>query len=114
MCPSSPQQPLLECELSVSVCLLFVYLYVCFFALVCLCARVRVSVSVAIAERWESEEVAAWLYSLGLGEYRDTFLSRDIQGCQLSQLQRHDLKVQEDHRKLGPYFGYRTRQPFWV
>uniref|UniRef100_A0A8K9XRR6 Diacylglycerol kinase n=1 Tax=Oncorhynchus mykiss TaxID=8022 RepID=A0A8K9XRR6_ONCMY len=95
-----------------SVCFLFVYLYVCFFALVCLCARVRVSV--AIAERWESEEVAAWLYSLGLGEYRDTFLSRDIQGCQLSQLQRHDLKVQEDHRKLGPHFGFGTRQPFWV
>uniref|UniRef100_A0A8K9UJ63 Diacylglycerol kinase n=1 Tax=Oncorhynchus mykiss TaxID=8022 RepID=A0A8K9UJ63_ONCMY len=107
-----PKQPLLECELSVSVCFLFVYLYVCFFALVCLCARVRVSV--AIAERWESEEVAAWLYSLGLGEYRDTFLSRDIQGCQLSQLQRHDLKVQEDHRKLGPHFGFGTRQPFWV
>uniref|UniRef100_A0A8K9UL95 Diacylglycerol kinase n=1 Tax=Oncorhynchus mykiss TaxID=8022 RepID=A0A8K9UL95_ONCMY len=105
-------EPLLECELSVSVCFLFVYLYVCFFALVCLCARVRVSV--AIAERWESEEVAAWLYSLGLGEYRDTFLSRDIQGCQLSQLQRHDLKVQEDHRKLGPHFGFGTRQPFWV
>uniref|UniRef100_A0A8K9V703 Diacylglycerol kinase n=1 Tax=Oncorhynchus mykiss TaxID=8022 RepID=A0A8K9V703_ONCMY len=65
-------------------------------------------------QQWESEEVAAWLYSLGLGEYRDTFLSRDIQGCQLSQLQRHDLKVQEDHRKLGPHFGFGTRQPFWV
>uniref|UniRef100_A0A4W5MNJ7 Diacylglycerol kinase n=1 Tax=Hucho hucho TaxID=62062 RepID=A0A4W5MNJ7_9TELE len=64
--------------------------------------------------RWESEEVAAWLYSLGLGEYRETFLSRDIQGCQLSQLQRHDLKVQEDHRKLGAHFGYRTRHTFWV
>uniref|UniRef100_A0A8C7KMC5 Diacylglycerol kinase n=1 Tax=Oncorhynchus kisutch TaxID=8019 RepID=A0A8C7KMC5_ONCKI len=87
---------------------------VCVHVCVCLCLCVRVSVSVAIAERWESEEVAAWLYSLGLGEYRDTFLSRDIQGCQLSQLQRHDLKVQEDHRKLGAHFGYRTRQPFWV
>uniref|UniRef100_A0AAZ3PB14 Diacylglycerol kinase n=1 Tax=Oncorhynchus tshawytscha TaxID=74940 RepID=A0AAZ3PB14_ONCTS len=93
-------------------CVFFLYIYMCVSLRWSVC--VRVSVSVAIAERWESEEVAAWLYSLGLGEYRDTFLSRDIQGCQLSQLQRHDLKVQEDHRKLGAHFGYRTRQPFWV
>uniref|UniRef100_A0A4W5MN69 Diacylglycerol kinase n=1 Tax=Hucho hucho TaxID=62062 RepID=A0A4W5MN69_9TELE len=85
-----------------SVCM-SVCLSVCVCVCVCVCVSVSVSVSVsvAIAVRWESEEVAAWLYSLGLGEYRETFLSRDIQGCQLSQLQRHDLKVQEDHRKLG-------------
>uniref|UniRef100_A0A674C8D3 Diacylglycerol kinase n=1 Tax=Salmo trutta TaxID=8032 RepID=A0A674C8D3_SALTR len=80
----------------ISICV-----FLCAGLSVCVCVSVCVSVSVAIVEKWESEEVAAWLYSLGLGEYRETFLSRDIQGCQLSQLQRHDLKVQEDHRKLG-------------
>uniref|UniRef100_A0A674C8V5 Diacylglycerol kinase n=1 Tax=Salmo trutta TaxID=8032 RepID=A0A674C8V5_SALTR len=84
----------------ISICV-----FLCAGLSVCVCVSVCVSVSVAIVEKWESEEVAAWLYSLGLGEYRETFLSRDIQGCQLSQLQRHDLKVQEDHRKLGANLG---------
>ncbi|KAM6949441.1 diacylglycerol kinase eta [Aplochiton taeniatus] len=46
----------------------------------------------SLSERWESEEVADWLEALGLGEYREVFLSRDIRGCQLPQLQRHHLK----------------------
>ncbi|XP_028831562.1 diacylglycerol kinase delta isoform X2 [Denticeps clupeoides] len=44
----------------------------------------------SLSERWDSEEVAAWLDSLGLGEYRESF--QDIQGWQLIQLQRQDLK----------------------
>ncbi|XP_076843600.1 diacylglycerol kinase delta isoform X2 [Brachyhypopomus gauderio] len=44
------------------------------------------------AERWGAEEVGAWLDSLGLGEYRERFVTRDIQGWQLPQLQRQDLK----------------------
>ncbi|XP_072543556.1 diacylglycerol kinase delta isoform X1 [Salminus brasiliensis] len=43
-------------------------------------------------ERWGAEEVGTWLDSLGLGEYRERFVARDIQGWQLTQLQRHDLK----------------------
>uniref|UniRef100_A0A3B4C985 Diacylglycerol kinase n=1 Tax=Pygocentrus nattereri TaxID=42514 RepID=A0A3B4C985_PYGNA len=43
-------------------------------------------------ERWGVEEVGTWLDSLGLGEYRERFVARDIQGLQLTQLQRHDLK----------------------
>ncbi|XP_066536492.1 diacylglycerol kinase delta isoform X2 [Hoplias malabaricus] len=43
-------------------------------------------------ERWGAEEVGSWLDSLGLGEYRERFVARDIQGWQLTQLQRHDLK----------------------
>ncbi|KAF4089052.1 hypothetical protein AMELA_G00062050 [Ameiurus melas] len=44
------------------------------------------------AERWGAEEVGTWLDSLGLGEYRERFVARDIQGWQLTQLQRQDLK----------------------
>ncbi|GAA6095388.1 diacylglycerol kinase delta isoform X3, partial [Tachysurus ichikawai] len=44
------------------------------------------------AERWGAEEVGTWLDSLGLGEYRERFVARDIQGWQLAQLQRQDLK----------------------
>ncbi|KAG9274483.1 diacylglycerol kinase delta isoform X3 [Astyanax mexicanus] len=47
-------------------------------------------------ERWGAEEVGTWLDSLGLGEYRERFVARDIQGWQLTQLQRQDLKVQQD------------------
>ncbi|KAK3546555.1 hypothetical protein QTP70_027318, partial [Hemibagrus guttatus] len=43
------------------------------------------------AERWGAEEVGTWLDSLGLGEYRERFVARDIQGWQLAQLQRQDL-----------------------
>ncbi|XP_030635538.1 diacylglycerol kinase delta [Chanos chanos] len=46
----------------------------------------------SLSERWDSEEVGVWLESLGLGEYREIFVGKDIQGCQLHQLQRQDLK----------------------
>uniref|UniRef100_A0AAY4CPE3 Diacylglycerol kinase n=1 Tax=Denticeps clupeoides TaxID=299321 RepID=A0AAY4CPE3_9TELE len=58
----------------------------------------------AVAERWDSEEVAAWLDSLGLGEYRESF--QDIQGWQLIQLQRQDLKI--------PSLQYQTNPPLSV
>ncbi|XP_009330283.1 PREDICTED: LOW QUALITY PROTEIN: diacylglycerol kinase kappa [Pygoscelis adeliae] len=46
------------------------------------------------ADKWGSEEVAAWLEALGLGEYRDIFVRHDIQGSELILLERRDLKVQ--------------------
>ncbi|KFW78362.1 Diacylglycerol kinase delta, partial [Manacus vitellinus] len=45
-----------------------------------------------LAEKWGSEEVAAWLEALGLGEYRDIFVRHDIQGSELILLERRDLK----------------------
>uniref|UniRef100_A0A8B9QDK5 Diacylglycerol kinase n=1 Tax=Apteryx owenii TaxID=8824 RepID=A0A8B9QDK5_APTOW len=44
------------------------------------------------ADKWGSEEVAAWLEALGLGEYRDIFVRHDIQGSELILLERRDLK----------------------
>ncbi|NXK93716.1 DGKD kinase, partial [Formicarius rufipectus] len=44
------------------------------------------------ASSWGSEEVAAWLEALGLGEYRDIFVRHDIQGSELILLERRDLK----------------------
>ncbi|NWT73617.1 DGKD kinase, partial [Prunella himalayana] len=41
---------------------------------------------------WGSEEVAAWLEALGLGEYREIFVRHDIQGSELILLERRDLK----------------------
>ncbi|XP_050830598.1 diacylglycerol kinase delta isoform X4 [Serinus canaria] len=48
--------------------------------------------SVLPADKWGSEEVAAWLETLGLGEYRDIFVRHDIQGSELILLERRDLK----------------------
>lgn len=45
------------------------------------------------ADKWGAEEVAAWLETLGLGEYRDIFIRHDIQGSELILLERRDLKV---------------------
>nr|XP_038040335.1 diacylglycerol kinase kappa isoform X5 [Anas platyrhynchos] len=44
------------------------------------------------ADKWGAEEVAAWLETLGLGEYRDIFIRHDIQGSELILLERRDLK----------------------
>ncbi|NXA23295.1 DGKD kinase, partial [Ibidorhyncha struthersii] len=43
-------------------------------------------------DKWGSEEVAAWLEALGLGEYKDIFVRHDIQGSELILLERRDLK----------------------
>lgn len=45
------------------------------------------------ADKWGAEEVAAWLETLGLGEYREIFIRHDIQGSELILLERRDLKV---------------------
>ena len=42
---------------------------------------------------WTVEEVGQWLESLSLGEYRDSFLSHDVTGSELLNLERRDLKV---------------------
>uniref|UniRef100_A0A8C3T8R6 Diacylglycerol kinase n=1 Tax=Chelydra serpentina TaxID=8475 RepID=A0A8C3T8R6_CHESE len=46
-----------------------------------------------LVEKWGAEEVAAWLDTLGLGEYKDIFFRHDIQGSELILLERRDLKV---------------------
>ncbi|XP_013412393.1 diacylglycerol kinase delta isoform X2 [Lingula anatina] len=43
---------------------------------------------------WGPEEVAQWLSSVGLGEYKDSFISHDIRGRELLTLERRDLKKQ--------------------
>ncbi|KFV70228.1 Diacylglycerol kinase delta, partial [Dryobates pubescens] len=43
-------------------------------------------------DKWGSEEVAAWLEALGLGEYKEIFVRHDIQGSELILLERRDLK----------------------
>ncbi|KAK1163239.1 diacylglycerol kinase eta-like isoform X1 [Acipenser oxyrinchus oxyrinchus] len=43
-------------------------------------------------KKWGTEEVAAWLDSVGLGEYKDIFVRHDIQGSELVLLERRDLK----------------------
>uniref|UniRef100_H3B529 Diacylglycerol kinase n=1 Tax=Latimeria chalumnae TaxID=7897 RepID=H3B529_LATCH len=43
-------------------------------------------------EKWGTEEVAAWLESLGLSEYKSIFIRHDIQGPELTLLERRDLK----------------------
>uniref|UniRef100_A0A8C2L319 Diacylglycerol kinase n=1 Tax=Cyprinus carpio TaxID=7962 RepID=A0A8C2L319_CYPCA len=44
-------------------------------------------------QRWGTEEVAAWLEQLSLGEYKETFIRHDIRGSELLHLERRDLKV---------------------
>ncbi|OQV20412.1 Diacylglycerol kinase delta [Hypsibius exemplaris] len=41
---------------------------------------------------WASEDVAVWLASLQLGEYKEVFISHDIRGSELIHLERRDLK----------------------
>uniref|UniRef100_A0A8C6Z7P0 SAM domain-containing protein n=1 Tax=Nothoprocta perdicaria TaxID=30464 RepID=A0A8C6Z7P0_NOTPE len=55
-------------------------------------ALLRSGLSSLPADKWSSEEVAAWLETLGLGEYRDIFVRHDIQGSELILLERRDLK----------------------
>ncbi|XP_072361118.1 diacylglycerol kinase eta isoform X3 [Scyliorhinus torazame] len=45
-----------------------------------------------LVERWGTDEVAVWLESLKLGEYREIFTRHDIQGSELLQLERQNLK----------------------
>ncbi|XP_042196580.1 diacylglycerol kinase eta isoform X3 [Callorhinchus milii] len=44
-------------------------------------------------EKWATDEVAVWLESLSLGEYKEIFIRHDIQGSELLHLERRDLKV---------------------
>ncbi|XP_031441285.1 diacylglycerol kinase eta isoform X3 [Clupea harengus] len=59
----------------------------------------------SLSESRDSVEVADWLDSLGLGEYKERF--QHIQGWQLVQLQRQDLKVLQAQGRLEL-----TRRPF--
>ncbi|KAF3825802.1 hypothetical protein GH733_006629 [Mirounga leonina] len=43
-------------------------------------------------QKWGTEEVAAWLDLLNLGEYKEIFIRHDIRGAELLHLERRDLK----------------------
>lgn len=46
-----------------------------------------------VVQTWGTDEVAAWLELLSLGEYKEIFISHDIRGSELLHLERRDLKV---------------------
>uniref|UniRef100_A0A8C1XZQ0 Diacylglycerol kinase n=1 Tax=Cyprinus carpio TaxID=7962 RepID=A0A8C1XZQ0_CYPCA len=50
------------------------------------------SLCTCVVQRWGTEEVAAWLEQLSLGEYKETFIRHDIRGSELLHLERRDLK----------------------
>ncbi|GFS07501.1 diacylglycerol kinase [Elysia marginata] len=41
---------------------------------------------------WTLEEVGQWLDSLALGDYKESFMSHEITGAELLNLERRDLK----------------------
>ncbi|XP_001363069.2 diacylglycerol kinase eta isoform X2 [Monodelphis domestica] len=43
-------------------------------------------------QKWGTDEVAAWLDQLNLGEYTEIFIRHDIRGAELLHLERRDLK----------------------
>ncbi|XP_077789555.1 diacylglycerol kinase eta [Podarcis muralis] len=45
-----------------------------------------------LVQKWGTDEVAAWLDLLSLGEYKEIFISHDIRGSELLHLERRDLK----------------------
>ena len=47
---------------------------------------------------WGNDEVAAWLESLQLEEYREDFIRHDIRGSELLTLERRDLKELGIHK----------------
>lgn len=47
---------------------------------------------------WGNDEVAVWLESLQLEEYRDNFIRHDIRGSELLTLERRDLKELGIHK----------------
>lgn len=46
-----------------------------------------------VVQKWGTEEVAAWLDLINLGEYKEIFIRHDIRGAELLHLERRDLKV---------------------
>lgn len=46
-----------------------------------------------VVQKWGTDEVAAWLDLLSLGEYKEIFIRHDIRGSELVHLERRDLKV---------------------
>lgn len=46
-----------------------------------------------LVQKWGTDEVAAWLDLLSLGEYKEIFIRHDIRGSELVHLERRDLKV---------------------
>lgn len=52
----------------------------------------NLSDSLPSVSTWGTAEVAQWLDSIQMGEYRESFISHDIQGPELLHLERRDLK----------------------
>lgn len=61
-------------------------------------------------QQWGNDEVAAWLESLQLEDYRDDFIRHDIRGPELLTLERRDLKELGIH-KVGHI--KRIQQAIW-
>ncbi|RMC07093.1 hypothetical protein DUI87_16549 [Hirundo rustica rustica] len=53
---------------------------------------VNVTLWDSFVQKWGTDEVAAWLDLLSLGEYKEIFISHDIRGSELLHLERRDLK----------------------
>uniref|UniRef100_A0A8D1G7G7 Diacylglycerol kinase n=1 Tax=Sus scrofa TaxID=9823 RepID=A0A8D1G7G7_PIG len=69
--------------------LLFFFFLFCLF--MAIPAKLRGFCSLVV-QKWGTEEVAAWLDLLNLGEYKEIFIRHDIRGAELLHLERRDLK----------------------
>ena len=47
---------------------------------------------------WDVHDVGQWLDSIGMVEYKENFMSNDIRGRELLNLNRQDLKVRQHYR----------------
>ena len=65
--------------------------------------KTQVSLNECRASYWNEEEVAYWLDSIGLPNYKEKFLENAINGCELLFLSKEDfseLEVSSSHRKI--------------
>ena len=57
-----------------------------------LMAKIKLLIAVPILD-WDVHDVGQWLDSIGMVEYKENFMSNDIRGRELLNLNRHDIKV---------------------
>ena len=57
-----------------------------------LTATIKLFIAVPILD-WDVHDVGQWLDSIGMVEYKENFMSNDIRGRELLNLNRQDLKV---------------------
>ncbi len=49
-------------------------------------------------EEWGTHEVALWLESINMAEYKSAFLRHDIRGTEIRNLDRRDLRVNNNSK----------------